>query len=40
VLRGGRWSSFTDLVRSSLRRDSAPVNSFDYIGFRVARDPL
>jgi formylglycine-generating enzyme required for sulfatase activity len=40
VLRGGSWSNGSDVVRSSYRGHNAPANSYDVVGFRVARAPL
>ena len=40
VLRGGAWNLNTSNVRSSYRYDSTPVNSYSYVGFRVARAPF
>jgi formylglycine-generating enzyme required for sulfatase activity len=39
VLRGGSWYGVTDRVRSSCRNGTAPGNSYDNVGFRVARAP-
>ena len=40
VLRGGSWGNDTGYVRPSNRYDAAPADTFDDIGFRVARAPL
>ena len=39
VSRGGCWGNGTDFVRSSFRYYGTPGNSYDYVGFRVARTP-
>jgi formylglycine-generating enzyme required for sulfatase activity len=39
VLRGGSWNLVTIFLRSSLRSNLTPGNTFNTIGFRVARAP-
>jgi formylglycine-generating enzyme required for sulfatase activity len=39
VVRGGSWINGSGVVRSSYRFDDAPGNTYDFIGFRVARTP-
>jgi formylglycine-generating enzyme required for sulfatase activity len=39
VMRGGGWSNASNFVRSSLRLDTRPGNTYHDIGFRVARNP-
>jgi formylglycine-generating enzyme required for sulfatase activity len=39
VLRGGSWSFDTRFLRSSIRGANPPGVSYDYVGFRVARNP-
>lgn len=39
VLRGGSWSSFPELLRSSHRAWDSPVTRKDGIGFRCSRTP-
>ena len=39
VLRGGAWFNNTKYLRSSDRGYTSPGNTFDYNGFRVARNP-
>ena len=39
VLRGGSWNFDTGYLRSSYRLDTTPGLSFNYCGFRVARNP-
>ena len=39
VLRGGGSTNSTNDVRSSMRGNGTPVNSYSYTGFRVARNP-
>ncbi len=38
VLRGGSWTSFSNKCRSALRRAYAPINKFNFLGFRVVLD--
>jgi formylglycine-generating enzyme required for sulfatase activity len=38
VLRGGAWSYFPVLLRAAFRNGHTPVNRYDLVGFRCARD--
>jgi formylglycine-generating enzyme required for sulfatase activity len=40
VLRGGWWNQDSNYLRSSERSSNAPQNKANFIGFRVARNPL
>ena len=40
VFRGGAWNNLTSFVRSSRRVGGTPALTGDYLGFRVARNPL
>ena len=40
VLRGGAWSNPANLVRSSYRGNLTPDDTYNNIGFRVAKAPL
>jgi formylglycine-generating enzyme required for sulfatase activity len=39
VSRGGSWFNVSNYVRSSYRVNVSPGNSYDNVGFRVARNP-
>jgi serine/threonine-protein kinase PpkA len=39
VLRGGAWNSGPAAIRSAYRNRNYPESRYNFVGFRVARDP-
>jgi len=38
ILRGGSWRDPAEYLRSSMRRDTIPISTFDNVGFRCASE--